>query len=145
MKTKLITTAFLFGLIIAAPFKSLHAQQPDPLGENFFPPELIMQNQQAIGLSEDQKNYIISQMQEAQEGFTKLNWSLQKEVELMLKLISQTSADEKKVIEQLQKVLQIEEQVKKKQITLLLRIKNKLTTEQQNTLRLIRVQHAKYK
>lgn len=145
MKTKLITTAFLFWLIIAAPFTSLHAQQPDPLGENFFPPELIMQNQQAIELTEDQKNYILSQIQEAQERFTKLNWSLQKEVETMLKLISQTTADEKKVIEQLDKVLQIEEQIKKKQITLMLRIKNKLTAEQQSKLRQIRIQLTKHK
>jgi Spy/CpxP family protein refolding chaperone len=145
MRTRLIPTAFICWLLIATPLSSLNAQQPDPLGENVFPPELIMQNQQAIGLTEDQKNYIITQMQEAQEGFTKLNWSLQKEVESLIKLLSQTAADEKKVTEQLDKVLQIEAQIKKKQITLMVRIKNKLTAEQQAKLKQIREQQAKPK
>jgi Spy/CpxP family protein refolding chaperone len=149
-KMKIISAACILCLLISAPFSSLIAQQPnplaqqpDPLGGNFFPPELIMQTQQAIGLVEEQKTYIMSQIQEAQETFTKLNWSLQKEMETLIKLTSQNTADEKKVVEQLDKVLQIEEQVKKTQITLMVRIKNKLTTEQQAKLKQIKEQQSK--
>ena len=102
-----------------------------------------MQNQQAIGLSEEQKTYIMSQIQEAQETFTKLNWSLQKEMETLIKLTSQNTVDEKKVLEQLDKVLPIEEQVKKTQITLMVRIKNKLTAEQQAKLKQIKERQPK--
>jgi len=140
---KTISAICLLCLLIAAPFNSLTAQQPDPMGDNFFSPELIMQNQQAIGLTEDQKTYIMSQIQEAQETFTKLNWSLQKEMETLVKLTSQNTADEKKVIEQLDKVLQVEEQVKKKQVTLMIRIKNKLTAEQQVKLKQIKQQQSR--
>jgi Spy/CpxP family protein refolding chaperone len=142
---KSILAICMLYLLITAPFNSLTAQQPDPFGDSFFSPELIMQNQQTIGLTEDQKTYIMSQIQEAQETFTKLNWSLQKEMEMLVKLTSQGTADEKKVIEQLNKVLQIEEQVKRAQITLMVRIKNKLTAEQQAKLKQIKEQQSKQK
>ena len=135
---KIITAAYILCFLISAPFTSLLAQQPDPFGESFFPPELIMQNQQAIALSEEQRTYIMSQTQEAQETFTKLNWSLQKEMETLTRLTNQNPADEKKVLAQLDNVLQMEEQVKKTQITLMIRIKNKLNTEQQAKLKQIR-------
>ena len=144
-KMKIISAAYILCFFISAPFSSLFAQQPDPFGEAFFPPELIMQNQQAIGLSEEQKTYIISQIQEAQETFTKLNWSLQKEMETLIKLTNQNMADEKKVLEQLDNVLQIEKQVKKAQITLMVRIKNKLTAGQQARLKQIKEQQSKQK
>ena len=146
----LLSAVYLLCMFIAAPLNTLLAQQPnqsglqsDPLGENFFPPELIMQTQQTIGLVEEQRTYIMSQIQEAQETFTKLNWSLQKEMETLIKLTGQSTADEKKVLEQLAKVLQMEEQVKKTQITLMVRIKNKLTPEQQAKLKQIKEQQAK--
>jgi Spy/CpxP family protein refolding chaperone len=144
-KMKIILATSMLCLIISTSFGSLFAQQPDPLGESFFPPELIMQNQQAIGLSESQKTYIMTQMQEAQETFTKLTWSLQKEMEIFINLTSQNPVDEKKILEQLDKVLQQEEQVKKTQITLMVRIKNKLTAEQQARLKQIKEQLSKGK
>lgn len=144
-KMKIISAAYILCFLISAPFSSLFAQQPDPFGESFFSPELIMQNQQAIGLSEEQKTYIMSQIQEAQETFTKLNWSLQKEMEILIKLTNQNMVDEKKVLAQLDNVLQIEEQVKKAQITLMVRIKNKLTAEQQAKLKQIKEQQSKQK
>ena len=142
---KIISAAYILCFLISAPFGSLFAQQMDPFGEAFFPPELIMQNQQSIGLSEEQKTYIVSQIQETQDTFTKLNWSLQKEMETLIRLTNQNIADEKKVLEQLDNVLQIEKQVKKTQITLMIRIKNKLTPEQQAKLKQIKEQQSKQK
>jgi Spy/CpxP family protein refolding chaperone len=140
MKNKIIS---IFSVLLTASFSSLFAQQPDPLGDSFFPPELIMQNQQAIGLTESQRTYIMSQIQEAQGAFTTLSWSLQQEMETMVKLTSQNPVDEQKVLEQLDKVLQLEQQIKKKQITLMVRIKNKLTVEQQAKLKVIKEQQSK--
>jgi Spy/CpxP family protein refolding chaperone len=144
-KIKIISATCILCFFISAPFSSLFAQQPDSFGEAFFPPELIMQNQQSIGLSEEQKSYIISQVQGAQETFTKVNWSLQKEMETLIGLANQNMIDEKKVLDQLDNVLQIEKQVKKAQITLMVRIKNKLTAEQQAKLKQIKEQQLKQK
>jgi Spy/CpxP family protein refolding chaperone len=144
-KMKIISAAYILCFFISATFSSLFAQQPDPFGEAFFSPELIMQNQQAIGLSEEQKTYIMSQIQEAQEKFTSLNWSLQKEMEILVRLTNQNMVDEKKVLGQLDSVLQIEEQVKKAQITLMIRIKNKLTAGQQARLKQMKEEQSKQK
>lgn len=112
------------------------AQHPgeDPLGQSFFPPELVIQHQEAIGLSPEQKEAFKTEIRQAQLKFTELQWKLQDEMEKMLSLVKQTHPDEQQVLAQLDKVLSAEREVKKEQITLLVRIKNKLTPEQQAKL-----------
>ena len=112
------------------------AQQPDqdPLGQSFFPPELVIQHQEAIGLSAEQKDAFKAEIRQAQLKFTELQWKLQDEMEKMISLVKQPHPDEQQVLAQLDKVLAAEREVKKEQITLLVRIKNKLTPEQQSKL-----------
>lgn len=107
---------------------------PDLLGQSFFPPELVMQNQQAIALTDDQKNYLRTEIRDAQMKFTDLQWKLQDEGEKMVSLASQPHVDEQQVLAQLEKVLSVEREVKRAQIALLVHIKNKLTPEQQARL-----------
>ncbi len=116
------------------------AQQPpaDPLGENLFPPELVMQHQQAIGLNEEQKNFIKAEVQKAQARFTELQWQIQNEMETMISLVKEPRADEQQVLAQLDKVLGLERDIKRTHITLVVRIKNALTPEQQARLREIK-------
>ena len=109
--------------------------QPDPIGENLFPPELVMQYQQAIGLSEEQRNLIKAEVQKAQAHFTDLQWQLQSETETMASLLRAPRADEQQVLAQLDKILNLEREIKRTQITLVVRIKNSLTPEQQARLR----------
>lgn len=110
---------------------SLWAQQPpDPIGDSLFPPELVMQNQQAIGLTEEQKIFIIAEIQKAQTRFTELQWQLQHEMETMASLVKLDRVDEQRTLAQLDRVLSLEREVKRTQITLVVRIKNKLTPEQ---------------
>lgn len=111
---------------------------PDPLGRSFFPPELVMQNQQAIGLTDDQKSYLRAEIREAQTKFTDLQWKLQDEAEKMLSLTKQPHIDEQQALAQLEKVLGVEREVKRAQIALLVHIKNKLTPEQQAKLEELR-------
>jgi len=109
--------------------------QPDPIGENLFPPELVMQYQQAIGLSEEQRDLIKAEIQKAQARFTDLQWQLQGEAETMASLLKSPRADEQQVLAQLDKILNVEREIKRAQITLVVRIKNILTPEQQARLR----------
>jgi len=111
---------------------------PDPLGEFLFPPELVMQHQQALGLSEEQKNLIKTEVQKAQTRFTELQWQLQNEVETMLSLARGSRTDEQQALAQLDKILGLEREIKRTQFTLVLRIKNSLTPEQQARLREIK-------
>jgi Spy/CpxP family protein refolding chaperone len=115
---------------------AVRAQQPgeDLIGQSFFAPELVIQHQEAIGLGAEQKEYFKSEIRQAQLKFTELQWKLQDEMEKMVALAKQPHVDEQQVLAQLEKVLAAEREIKKEQITLLVRIKNKLTPEQQGKL-----------
>jgi Spy/CpxP family protein refolding chaperone len=104
-------------------------------GGNVFPPELVMANQKAIGLDDDQKAYIRAQIREAQTRFTDLQWDLQDAMETLQSLLEQDQVSEQQVLGQLEKVLETERQIKRTQMSLMIRIKNKLTAEQRTRLR----------
>jgi len=106
----------------------------DPLGENFFPPELVMQHQQAIGLSDEQKNFFKAEFRKAQTRFTELQWQLQDELEKLVAVVKQDSVDESQALAQLDKVLGAEREIKRQQFALVILIKNKLTPEQRARL-----------
>lgn len=116
------------------------AQQPDqdPIGQSFFAPELVIQHQEAIGLSAEQKEYLKTEIRQAQLKFTELQWKLQDEMEKMITLVKQPRVDEQQVLGQLERVLAAEREIKREQVTLLVRIKNKLNAEQQGKLLEIR-------
>jgi len=115
-------------------------QQPeqDPIAQSFFAPELVMQHQDAIGLSEEQKTHLKSEIREAQLKFTEWQWKLQDEREKLVGLIKQPHIEEKDALARLEKVLAIEREIKRLQITMLVHIKNNLTPEQQAKLAEIR-------
>ena len=119
-----------------------HPQQPgpDPIAENLFPPELVMAHQKAIDLSDAQKIYIRGELLKAQARFTELQWQLQDAMEALVSLLKQFPAEESQVMGQLDKVLNSEREIKRTQITLLVRIKNKLTPDQQAHLQKLRAE-----
>jgi Spy/CpxP family protein refolding chaperone len=119
-------------------------QQPDqdPIGQSFFAPELVMQHQEAVGLNEEQKTYLKTEIRQAQLKFTEWQWKLQDEMEKLVSLAKQPHVEEQETLAQLEKVLAIEREIKRAQVTLLVRIKNKLTLEQQAKLVEIRSKSA---
>lgn len=108
---------------------------PDPFAGNLFPPELIMQNQQAINLSEDQRGYMLGEIQRVQSQATAIQWRLQAAMERLGGTVRQDRVDEAQVLTQLDSVLALEREMKRMQITLLVRLKSRLTPEQQAALR----------
>lgn len=115
----------------------LFGQQPpeDPMRDVMFPPEIVMQHQQAVGLSEEQKTYLKTELRQAQLRFTELQWALQDEMDRLIGILKQSKVEEKEAIAQLDKVLSAEREIKRAQITLLIHIKNNLTPAQQSRLR----------
>jgi Spy/CpxP family protein refolding chaperone len=155
MKFKLVG---IFAILLAAAVAALSQQPPqaaqpggphptqpprgpDPIAQNLFPPELIMQNRQALGLTEEQRSAIKDELMKASAKFNELNWQMQDEMETMGNLTKGTSVDEKLVLAELDKILNIEREVKRTQLTLSIRIKNKLTAEQQAQLQQMIPQH----
>jgi Spy/CpxP family protein refolding chaperone len=106
----------------------------DDWGRNFFPPELVMQHQSEIGLQEAQRTSLTSALQQAQAKFMDLQWKLSAEGEKMRRLIQGTQVDETQVLEEVDRILALEREIKRAQISLMVRIKNTLTPEQQAKL-----------
>lgn len=125
-------------LILCASVSAQQPQGPDPIAENLFPPDRVLSNQKAIGLDETQRNYVRSEVLKAQTRFTELQFQLQDAMEALVGLLKQDPVDEQQVLAQLDKVLNAEREVKRTQIALMVRIKNKLKPEQQARLRQLR-------
>lgn len=132
MKTGILCVCAIFLFAAGA----IRAQQPDqdPIGQSFFAPELVIQHQEAIGVTAEQRDYFKTEIRQAQMKFTELQWKLQDEMEKLVALARQPRVDEAQALAQLEKVLAAEREIKKEQVTLLVRIKNKLTPEQQAKL-----------
>src|SRR4029079_10136974 len=101
--------------ILLLSFSAVKAQQPqpDPFAGNLFPPELIMQHQQALGLSEEQQNFLKAELRKTQTRLTELQWNLQDEVEKLAALMKQDQVDEAQALTQLDKVLGLEREIKR--------------------------------
>jgi len=111
------------------------AEPPDPIAQNLFPPELVMQHREEIGLTDEQHNAIRQELRKASTKFNELQFQMEDEMETMQKLTKSTTVDEQKVLAQLDKVLNLERELKRTQLLISIRIKNKLTEEQQTKLR----------
>ena len=107
----------------------------DPVSLHLFPPELVMRNQKAIKLEGEQKRFIRQEILKAQTRFTELQWDLEDSRETLDSLLEQGRANEQQVLEQLDNVLDAERTIKRNQIQLMVRIKNRLTSEQQSKLK----------
>lgn len=110
----------------------------DQLGRLFFPPELVMSNQDAIGLTTAQRSAVQNAMKDAQGTFVDAQFKLSGEMEKLKALLGSTPTDEAKVLEQIDRVLSLEREVKRAQLSLMIRIKNQLSDQQRAMLMKLR-------
>ena len=132
MKRHLIL--FSFALVSALSWGQASQTSDDPLANQLFPPELVMQFRQEIHLTADQSKAVREEIQKAQSKLLDMQWAMQSEREKLILLLQARPIDERAALAQLDVVLGQEREIKKAQISLLIRIKNQLTTAQQNTL-----------
>jgi Spy/CpxP family protein refolding chaperone len=110
----------------------------DPLGKHFFAPDFIMSHQQAIGLTDAQRLSLATTMLNAQAKTIQTQMRISAEVERMQSLIDASRVDEGAVLEQIDRVLAFEREIKREQISLMIRLKNLLTEQQQDALAKLR-------
>ena len=103
-----------------------------------FPPRVVMEHQGEIGLRPAQIDAIKHAMSETQQQLVDLQWRLDAESEALGTLLEADHGDEAAVLAKLGQVTSIEQQVKKVNFTLLVRIKNQLDADQQAKLRALR-------
>jgi Spy/CpxP family protein refolding chaperone len=111
----------------------------DPFAAYLFPPDRVMSHAIELGLDDSQKAAIKGEVQKVQNKFTNLQFELQGESEKMVRLLQESRVDETKVLAEVDRILALEKDIKKTQISLLVRIKNILTPEQQ--AKLSEIQH----
>lgn len=143
-KTKLtvLVVILVIGIILTVAFasaqQSTHPPQPtpdhDPLAQFIFPPELVMQHQREIGLTNEQKTFLRGEIQRVTLRFTELQWQLQDAMEGLASVMKESAVNEQQALSQLDKILDTEREIKHLHIGLAIRIKNKLTPEQQSRL-----------
>ncbi len=110
----------------------------DPLGDAMFPPEMIMQHQRELGLTDEQKQFMRSEIQRTTTRFNELQWQLQDAMEALHDTMKSSAVNEQLALSQLDKVLDSEREIKRLHMEMAIRIKNKLTAEQQQKLQSMR-------
>jgi Spy/CpxP family protein refolding chaperone len=161
MKTRIaivFAAAFLFATIVTAQqpghpphppsvpdgadvAKHPHPPNPDPLSHLMFPPDMIMGHMRELGLTDEQKAFMRGEIQKTTASFQELQWKLQDQMDLLHDAMKSTSVNEQQALAQLDKVLEIEREIKRLHIGLAVRLKNRLTPEQQDQLHKMRMDH----
>jgi Spy/CpxP family protein refolding chaperone len=114
---------------------------PDPLAHLMFPPDMILGHARELNLSEEQKAFMRAEVQKATVTFQDLQWKLQDQAELLHETMKSSSVNEQQALAQLDRVLEIEREIKRLHIGLAVRLKNRLTPEQQEQLNKMRMDH----
>jgi Spy/CpxP family protein refolding chaperone len=133
-----LSALLLLSCVVLAGATESPAEKDDPIGRNLFPPELVMSHQQLIGLTEVQRNTMKKEIEKAQSKFLDLQFQMQPESEKLIQLLQARPVEEARVLAQADAVMRLETETKKTHLSLLIRIKNALTAEQQAKLMDIR-------
>jgi len=119
-------------LVCVCAATSVLAQEPgqDVISRQLVPPELIMQHQAELGITADQREQIKAIVTQAQAGFTSLQWDMQAAVQSLGQALAEPPGDDGAVLELLDNVLDLEKQVKRAQLMMLLELRRVLTPAQ---------------
>lgn len=111
------------------------AQEPEPdFAKYLFPPELVMQHQQSLRLTPEQRTSITQGIRDFQLKAVELQWKMQDEAQKLTELVQAAKVDEAQTLAQVDRVLGVEREIKRAHMALLIRIKNLLSLDQQMTL-----------
>ena len=111
---------------------------PPAFLEHLFPPELVMRYQSDLGLTPAQQEAMTQIMAETQAKLVELQWKFEAATQALTKMLEKDTVDEEAVLAQWDQLSGVEQQIKKTHLSLLLRIKNQLTSSQQEKLRALR-------
>ena len=109
-----------------------------PFERDLYPPELVLSNQLAIGLTEDQSTAIKRLLNETHSRIIDLQVDIQKVTERLTRTLEPARVDEAAALAAAEQAMALESQMKKAHLTLLVRMKNLLTEDQQAKLDTLR-------
>ena len=127
-----------FAIFLASPVMVFGQERPDSIARLLFQPELIMKFSNQLNLDEQQEAVLKTELKNAQGSIFDLKWQLNEEKEKLGAILKTTPIDEDQMLAQSDKVMQLEQQIKRVHLTLLARLKNMLSEQQIQTLRELR-------
>lgn len=113
-------------------------QQRDVFKGKLFAPNIILEHQEALDLSKEQFTAIRAAVVEVQASVAEHEWDLREAYQRIMSDLDDAPVDEAKVLEDVQAALLAENEVKKLQVAMLVRLRNLLTEEQMAYLQSVR-------
>lgn len=110
------------------------SQAQDVFQESLYSAETVMKNRDKIALTDQQAEKIKKIHSQNAGEFSTLKWDLEAATTKLKTLLDEPKVNQEAVQKQMDLVLQLENQLKKKQLTTLVAIKNELTPNQQKEL-----------
>jgi hypothetical protein len=135
MKRICVLVLLALSLCAEAPALGQSAPPSDPIAATLIPPDVVMTHQDALGLSDAQRNAIQSDALSAQTKFASLQWKLSAATEKLATLLGSTHVEQDRALAALDSVLTLERELKHTQLTLMIQVKNELTPDQQSRAR----------
>ena len=126
------------GLMALASPALAQEKKDDRFEKAFFDPQLVLQRAKEIGMTPQQRTAILDVIKKAQVELVPLQMDMAEPGLELVEMIEEAKIDEASALAKADKMLKIENEVKKVQMSLLIRIKNLLTKDQQVRLRTIR-------
>ena len=134
----IVGLSLALALVAAGPALAQNPKPDDAFAQALFDPQLVLRHAQTIGLTAAQRRTILDDLRNTQVALGPLQANMTEPALDLVELLNQPRIDETRVTAKMDQVLKIENEVKKQQATLLVRIKNVLTAEQQARLRELR-------
>ena len=113
-----------------------------PMEHNLFPPELILMNQMALGLSTDQVDAIKKQVGDTHSRVLDSQVDLHRVTEQLHAALEPPTVDERAVLSLAAQAMDLERKIKTAHLTLMIRVKNLLAADQQERARALSPQRA---
>ena len=109
-----------------------HAQNPkdDVFKGKLFAPNIILEQQAELNLTKDQFTAIRAAVVEVQSGVAEHEWDMREAYQALMLELDKSPIDEAAVLKYANAALLAENQVKKKQMAMLVKLKNLLNAEQ---------------
>ena len=132
MRNGNLMAAILLLLVAAFSAASANAQEnkANPFEGKLFPPNVILENQAQLGLTKEQFTEIRAAVVAVQADVAEFEWDMREAYLNIMAELEKNPIDEKTVLEYANTALLAENQVKKRQMAMLIRLKNLLTDEQ---------------
>lgn len=117
------------GLAIAAPALAEEGKD-EPFKGKLFPPNVILEHKDQLNLTKQQFTDIRAAVVEVQSGVAEHEWDMAEAYQAMMAELDRETIDQAVILEHAEAALRAENEVKKKQISMLVRLRNLLNKEQ---------------